>query len=90
MNGILKYWPILLPIAVGLIALGGMQYQVNAQADSHDILGERVATIAEGIEQLQDIHLEEDAEERGKIKARREFCREGKLPDSECWEYRHD
>jgi len=80
MGELLKFWPVFLVV----FGAGALQFQVFAQADSHETLKERTTMIAAGVQQLQEIHVAMDAEERGKEEARKEFCRDGKLPEREC------
>jgi hypothetical protein len=46
----------------------------------------RLKSIEEATQQLQNIHLQDDARKRGAREMLKRLCRAGKLPESECTE----
>ena len=70
------WWVLLIGFTIGSA--------VVAQQIEQKTLKTRTVTIAEGVEQLQKIHIEEDAEERGKQQAIEELCDDGRLTGDIC------
>ena len=71
------YWWVL------LIGFGFGSWAV-AQEIGQKTLEQRTVTIAEGVEQLQEIHITEDAVEKGKEEAIAELCEDGRLTGDIC------
>ena len=71
------WWAVLL-FGFGL---GGWAF---AQEIGQKTLEQRTATIAEGVEQLQAIHIAEDAEEQARRELIEELCDEGRLSGDDC------